>query len=381
LNGPQNPFADFNDFRLNNLNDQLYLSTKNRIAPLYLNIDLLSESRKIDRNADPNTNNTTTQYVFIPSIIQEENGDTGSNLLPSLASSSSSRSLSTSFSVYMRSYTSCGVYGVGKRPSVQGKKSFKQYYSSKNLLYFVDDENGENKNLVDGNRTAENPSMSCKMLHYPRWNPNDVRDVQLDVPCGMQRITPYDYAKMEESKSEPPTSFRNVDELYYPLDGRRAAMFMSDRGSACCVSLMNPNTGQRVLVGITHPKTPYPGKKLPEDVQKNTYLSRFFAFEPHSPYDIVQRSGMFCLGYPNNRTNDGGDGDSYPSKAYKIGSLQFAGETHDCPRIHFILGMVDKVDDESKVILSYGVSDCLSRFVEVNKAEIAQLLWTGPTTV
>jgi hypothetical protein len=47
----------------------------------------------------------------------------------------------------------------------------------------------------------------------------------------------------------------------------------------------------------------------------------------------------------------------------------------NCPRIHFISGIAEKVGDDSKVILAYGVSDCLSRFVEVDKSDIAKMLW------
>ena len=58
--------------------------------------------------------------------------------------------------------------------------------------------------------------------------------------------------------------------------------------------------------------------------------------------------------------------------------MQFGGKAFDCPRIHFVMGMIDKVDDASKVIISYGVNDCLSQFVTIEKSEIARMLW-NPT--
>ena len=55
-------------------------------------------------------------------------------------------------------------------------------------------------------------------------------------------------------------------------------------------------------------------------------------------------------------------------------------DTLDCPRLHFVGSLIDKAGDPSKVIIAYGVSDCLSRFVEMDKAEIANLLWNPVAT-
>mmetsp|Transcript_27182 Transcript_27182/g.65045 ORF Transcript_27182/g.65045 Transcript_27182/m.65045 type:complete len:286 (-) Transcript_27182:79-936(-) len=276
----------------------------------------------------------------------------------------------------------------------------KSLSNGKNFLYFVGDNGNDNDSTGDRNHTSSNATSTarCKLLHYPRWNPNDVRDVELDTLCGRQQETEYDVKKMERMKSVPLPSFRTIDEQYYPnlmnysADNGGASLFLSDRGSACCVKMVDPVNGKKVLVGISHPKTPYPGKKLPNDVKTNTYLSRFFAFESHYPYNIVARSGMFCFGYPtNNNDDDGidstnyGHGDTYPSSAFKMAPLQFGNVTHNCPKIHFVTGIIDKVnndggeDSTKKVIISYGVSDCLSRFIEVDQTEIAKLLWSTPS--
>ena len=37
--------------------------------------------------------------------------------------------------------------------------------------------------------------------------------------------------------------------------------------------------------------------------------------------------------------------------------------------------MTTKYNDESKVVISYGINDCLSRFVEIDKSEIIRMLW------
>jgi hypothetical protein len=55
--------------------------------------------------------------------------------------------------------------------------------------------------------------------------------------------------------------------------------------------------------------------------------------------------------------------------------FQLMGRTFDCPRIHFVTGMVEKADDTSKVIISYGVNDCVPRMIVVDKAEIIVMLF------
>ena len=51
------------------------------------------------------------------------------------------------------------------------------------------------------------------------------------------------------------------------------------------------------------------------------------------------------------------------------------GRTFNCPRIHFVTGMVENADDPSKVIIFYGVNDCVPRMIVVDKAEIIQMLF------
>ena len=408
FDGPHYPFRSHNDLRTNvyddyrvhNLHgDQLYLSTRNMIIPLYLNLDIDTDidfvksimkmpGRKQRTRRRKKNRVDQAQYVMIPPAFP--------------SSSSSSRSPlqknTNPFSVYTRSFPSCGVSGESNGRSVRhGIK--KTISNGKNFLYFVDDNEKDNGSSGGRNHISSNATSfpSCKLLHYPRWNPNDVRVVELDTLCGRQQETEYDLKKIEKMKSIPLPSFRTIDEQYYPklmnnsADNGSASLFMNDRGSACCVKMVDPTNGKTVLVGISHPKTPYPGKKLPKDVETNTYLSRFFAFEPHYPYNIVARSGMFCFGYPTNEhdggidsTNDG-RGDTYPSGTYKMAPLQFANITHNCPKIHFVTGIIDKVsiagaeDSTKRVIISYGISDCLSRFIEVDKTEIAKLLWSTPS--
>jgi hypothetical protein len=37
--------------------------------------------------------------------------------------------------------------------------------------------------------------------------------------------------------------------------------------------------------------------------------------------------------------------------------------------------MTEKAGDDSKIILGYGINDCVPRFVEIDKSEIARLLF------
>ncbi len=338
-------FPKYDDYRVINLHEQLYLSTGNRIAPLYI----VSSSVDVSKyKGDPGPLRNRDNVLEVPAAFH-----TPTTTSTSRTHKSSTSTNSTSpFRILVREFSACAVYGV-KHDGRRKKKS--SYNGSKNLLYFVDTHN----------RTM--------LVHYPRKNPNDVRQVDLDTLCGKQRITKY---IDEPGATTPNASFQTIDELKYPLLERTTEIFMADRGSACCVRMTDPDTTRAVLVGVVHPKTVFPGKKLPPDIAPNTYLSRFFAFEAEPPYRIVARSGMFCLGYPNPENEEGPSPLGNPLVAVRMQLLHFAGEVLQCPRIHFVMGMVDKVGEEDrKVILSYGVSDCLSRVVEIDKSEIATMLW------
>jgi len=97
--------------------------------------------------------------------------------------------------------------------------------------------------------------------------------------------------------------------------------------------------------------------------------------EQSFPYHIVARSGLLCLGHPQFQEH----GISSPAHAFWNSSQHTApmmlGVQFDCPKIHFVLSILDKVDDPSTVIISYGVSDCLSRMVEMSKHDIASILF------
>jgi hypothetical protein len=171
-------------------------------------------------------------------------------------------------------------------------------------------------------------------------------------------------------------------------------MFLEDRGSACCATIKansvrsrifnstGINDDEELLVAVVHPKTKFPGKSLPkgdEEVRPNTYLSRFIAFLPREPYTIVAKSGKFCLGYPERGMDEvEGSTRSHPLEFLHMDPLSYGGVAHECPRIHFVMGIIDARPPEDgkmsdSVIVSYGVSDCLARFVEIPKSEIIRM--------
>jgi len=118
--------------------------------------------------------------------------------------------------------------------------------------------------------------------------------------------------------------------------------------------------------------------------ERYNYLSRLYAFSNDEPYNLIARSGLFCLGFTTDQdTTVHGHG----SAAVGVGNdyniltqtkkLDMYGKMYDCPNIHFVDSIIDKADDDSRVIVSYGVNDCVPRFVEVSKQDLVLHLFSG----
>lgn len=362
--------SDYQDYRLFVLRDRLYLTTNKLIVELFLTVgeeETPSLSNGNDKQQDP----PVRLPLAFPKEFQPTRNQTSSSL-----------------HVWLSHQVTCPVHGTYRATIAKNRAKTKDYSSSKNLLYFVDA-------TAHGNTVVS---------HFPRGNPHDVRRVELETRCGRQKVTPAPprfNATLEWE--EIPPSFRTIDEELYPVANRTNNLYMSDRGSACCVwipdirnssssSPQNDNNHAKLLLAVVHPKTVFPGKNLPQGVVPNSYFSRFIAIEPTPPYRIVARTGIFCLGYSEERES------GHPLWSERNDRMTMGGNTFDCPRISFVTGMVDKVvveDKEreqgeemgdgdmllrlhhSKIILSYGVSDCLSRFVEMSKLDIVQRLFPG----
>lgn len=198
-------------------------------------------------------------------------------------------------------------------------------------------------------------------------------------------------AAAKSNASEPAPSFDTPDtynNITYAVEGTgntsTESFFSSerdgdsgrDKGTACCVEI---SLGRKqVLVGISHVKTAASSwwqrdvHKRYKSIRPARYLSRFYAFDPSPPFDIVARSGFFCLGFadasesrgnPFAGRNEGGDS-----------ALSLFDDAFNCPTIHFPSGISEYVGDASKAIISYGVNDCYPRMIVVKKEEIASAL-------
>lgn len=171
------------------------------------------------------------------------------------------------------------------------------------------------------------------------------------------------------------------------LDGSLRTFIKRDRSSACCISIGKEyykdfistfpdayplKSLDNILVGISHSKS---RQRMPSSQgDRYNYLSRLYAFSSSKPFDLIARSGLFCLGFP--RDDDFGvDNDSYYALT-KTKRLELNGKTYDCPNIHFVSGITEKVGEDSRMIISYGVNDCVPRFIEIAKRDFVVHLFS-----
>ena len=428
-------FVVYDDFRLLNMDETLYLTSKTFIAPIQLSLT---------------TRDVTATFSTTRTLVEEEERKVPDNYLeippafdiddriPSGGGEGEGEGAGkkdTALRIWIRRFSSCPV-GPSDNPIDRTKRAA----SSKNLLYFGVNTTGD--------------GTTARAVWHPRHNPNDVRRVDLDEPCNRDVRPGEEQTRFRvpwPTPLQPILSLETIERKLYP-NHTRDQLFHEDRGSACCTRirtetlrsvfrnehhppkpersgpevhrsssttttdpytnttvtassvyeiLNDPSIDEELLVAIVHPKTRYPGWYLPEGIVPNIYLSRFIAFLPREPYTILVRSGMFCLGYPVRGMDDDDDDDdkttlpagNNPLEFLTTNRLKFANETYECPRIHFAMGMADAPrpeelaqgdsdgrpgrDHEPSVIVSYGVSDCLSRFVEIPKSEIVRLLSGG----
>ena len=57
--------------------------------------------------------------------------------------------------------------------------------------------------------------------------------------------------------------------------------------------------------------------------------------------------------------------------------LNIKQEEFDCPEISFVSGLTEHATDNARAILSYGINDCTSRVVLIDKSEISRYLFNG----
>jgi hypothetical protein len=269
----------------------------------------------------------------------------------------------------MRAFPSCC-----SSPSCKGK----------NFNYFIGGGSG-----VSGSTTSHNNASTTKILvdTNPIF-PHTVEEVDLNRRCGEVKKEGKDNSV---STSEGPTlsHYSNMERIFFE-SGHNNIQQSVDRGTAGFVELEVPDddddnkeksesntrrsTGQtykykKLLVGISHQKL-FRFGDFKVKYSHSTYTSNFYAFEQTPPYRVVARSGAFCLGFPSEEENE----QNYYSQLIRSRPL-IMKEEENCPQIAFISSMTEKAEDDSKVIVGYGINDCVPRFVEIDKSEIAHLLF------
>lgn len=138
-----------------------------------------------------------------------------------------------------------------------------------------------------------------------------------------------------------------------------------DRGGGCCVEIIHQN--RTLLVGISHTRTIERGHFF-----HHQYLSRLYAFEPSPPFNILSKTGLFCLGYG---TSGESRGNIQVGVNEKLLQINKNGKTYQCPAISFVTSLSEHATNSSLAIISYGINDCYPRMVLVEKAELTRMLF------
>ena len=122
--------------------------------------------------------------------------------------------------------------------------------------------------------------------------------------------------------------------------------------------------------GAGHTKST--GRTVGMNIPKHEYFVYFYAFEPEPPYRPVARSGHFC--FPFTKEDKEIDNRYFPLVHKR--KLYLRDEIFECPEITYVSSFVQKANDESKAIVSYGVNDCISKIIQIDKSEIERLLFS-----
>lgn len=310
------------DFRLFVLHDQLFLSSSDWIAPIWI--------QHPDDAVDPEVmkHRTVISFVF--------GDDSDHNPL--------------SLSVYMRNQWSCVPCGRPHGPC------------GKNLNFF------ETTLLQKRQTWAEIwPSPPHVVAEIADWN----------ATCNRSLVPTLIKDEDSHSAGSVMPSFGTVGELILSRLHAQEKFLTRGRGGACCIEMQNPHTNTPMLVGIQHAKTPSQGMRpLPHNLTANHYLSSVYAFEPEPPFRIIAQSGFFCFGFPDQKEQDDKNAPLVRATQWRylrIGNERFLG----CPRIQFVSGMTKRVDDPTKVLVAYGINDCVTRMVEMSTIELEKLLFGG----
>jgi hypothetical protein len=315
------------DVRLFVLHDQLYLSSHDWIAPVWIGISGSSADQQPPAGYRP------VRRVF--GNHEQRNMD-----------------------FWMRSYVSCaGCLPPSAANAETEANPAAPKSCGKNFNYF-----------------ALSKDASKALVEVWPSPPHQVRTVDLQSHC-QRDVAPERF--VDDRSSTPASTFSTVEELHFPgwnAAAQQRRLLTRGRGGACCVgmSVRDPLTGKATpaLVGIQHVKTPPQRGPAAESIIENHYLSRFYAFEPTPPYRMISQSGYFCLGF--------GTDLNALNEATRWRSLMLGERFEKCPRIHFVSGMTLKSQDPSTLVITYGINDCVSAITQVTVKAVQQLLSRGP---
>lgn len=108
------------------------------------------------------------------------------------------------------------------------------------------------------------------------------------------------------------------------------------------------------------------------------YVSFLYAFDPRPPFQLLARSGYFCLGFASSSGVGEGGTINPRSILTRNRPLSQNNETFACAQIHYVSTIIEKLGDPSRAVIGYGMNDCTARLVEVSKKEIARMLFPDP---
>jgi hypothetical protein len=312
----------FTDPRLHVIHDQIYISSYHRIHPIW-----------IVPPPDLPANYTENGKALFPFTVEL------SKVWPS------------EMTITMRRHGSC-------------TKDRMLQLSGKNLQYFVD---ADNRTMMEANPMGQK------------------EHIDLDARCQKTPKNAPPAPFVEASKNPwPYSSFGTTDELHFAEKRVQEYPYSGEHGSACCIHAQGPGGpnghGRPLLLGVSHTKS-REGHEERFGVGPLQYSSRFYAMEAVAPYRVVARTGRFCFGFPepSESSPTGGSANSTTSRnrnPYTQMSMEKlkVGQEYDCPKIHFVGSMIEKANDPSKLIVAYGVNDCVPRIVEIDKADVLSML-------
>ena len=229
--------------------------------------------------------------------------------------------------------------------------------SGKNFNYFMDDE---------GKIMVETLPMA----------PHTVEYIDFSSDCDTSTANNAFKSMTLRDPFVPKPSFANTDELYFLDKGIFKLPHSAEHGTACCIRIPDPrNAGKELLVGVSHSKTMLSPEMreaiTAEEAESRQYKSHFYAFEPVLPYRLVGFSGGFCMSNPTEEEVH----ENYYNNLVLERPYMMGGKKLNCPYITFLSGITDKAGDPTRAIISYGMNDCTSRFAEVSKADISNMIF------